>query len=118
MHVEVIAIQPNPTQKGDVGLEVGMRFEVRQKWTDGDTNLEEGEVRVDSPDGKGAIILNRGEWREVSKVEAPTFELYCVEIAKIPYYNFLTEEEREHVREGYDSYLRENGWIEDQDDEE
>lgn len=34
-----------------------------------------------------------------------SFELYCVEIENIPYYNFLSEEEFELVYSRYEKYL-------------
>jgi len=34
-----------------------------------------------------------------------SFELYCVEIENIPYYNFLTEDEYEAVYERYEKYI-------------
>lgn len=37
-----------------------------------------------------------------------SFELYCVEIEKIVYYNFLSTEEFEAVHERYEKYLEEN----------
>lgn len=34
-----------------------------------------------------------------------SFEEYCVDIEEIPYYNYLTEEEREYSSEKYYKYL-------------
>lgn len=34
-----------------------------------------------------------------------SFEEYCVDIEEVPYYNFLTEEEREYLTEKYYKYL-------------
>jgi len=34
-----------------------------------------------------------------------SFELYCVEVEDIPYYNFLSPEEYESVYDRYEKYL-------------
>jgi hypothetical protein len=36
------------------------------------------------------------------------FELYCVEILNIPYYNFLSVEEWENCYNKYEEYMEEN----------
>ncbi len=37
-----------------------------------------------------------------------SFELYCVEIENIPYYNFLSKNEFEIIYDRYEKYLEEN----------
>lgn len=37
-----------------------------------------------------------------------SFELYCVEIENIPYYNFLCEEEFNAVYDKYEKYMEDN----------
>ena len=41
-------------------------------------------------------------------MEQMSFELYCVEIENIPYYNSFTEEEYKAVYERYEKYLEVN----------
>lgn len=50
--------------------------------------------------------------QEIPKIFIPvgsdstiSFELYCVEVENIPYYNFLTDEEREIVHRRYEKYI-------------
>jgi len=38
-----------------------------------------------------------------------SFEEYCVDVEEIPYYNFLTSEEREYLEEKYNRYLERGG---------
>lgn len=52
------------------------------------------------------------------ELKSMSFELYCVEVEHIPYYNFLTEDERESVEERYIEYCKEKGLICDVDYEE
>ena len=37
-----------------------------------------------------------------------SFELYCMEVEKIIYYNYLTDDERENVEESYIEYCEKN----------
>ena len=37
-----------------------------------------------------------------------SFPLYCVEIANVPFYNFLCREEKEHLREQHEEYCEKN----------
>jgi len=46
----------------------------------------------------GELIYPNTPMREMS------FELYCVEIANVPYYNFLCREEMEYLREQHEEY--------------
>lgn len=38
-----------------------------------------------------------------------SFELYCVEVEEIPYYNFLAPDERDQLEERYIEYCRNKG---------
>jgi hypothetical protein len=65
MKIEIISIEPNDTQIHDVGLAVGQQFDIRNTWKDKNSALDHGEVQVDSPDGKGLIVLNANEYKVI-----------------------------------------------------
>lgn len=44
-------------------------------------------------------------------MEILDFYQYCVEVANIPYYNFLTIEEEEDLREQHESYCEKHGLL-------
>lgn len=45
-----------------------------------------------------------------------SFELYCVEVENVPYYNFLTDDERENIESSYIEYCNKNNLECDFDD--